>query len=720
MDRITSFVLCLITMLSLTTPALAQQQQQTFKYPPTRKGDQVDDYHGTKVADPYRWLEDADSSETAEWVKAQNELTFGYLRKLPRRERLKARFTELWDHPRYGVPFKEGGRYFYSKNDGLQPQAVLHVQPAPGAEPRVLLDPNKLSADGTVALSGLSVSRDGSLLAYGIAHAGSDWQEFRVRDVATGEDRPDHVRWAKFTGAAWTNDARGFFYSRFPEPTEGQRLRGANLHHKVYYHAVGTPQGEDRLVFETPAEPEWRMYSGVSEDGRYAIISIGKSGPHNRVFYIDLKDPQRPALDGKVVKLIDAFEASYDFLGNDGPVFYFHTDLDAPRGRVIAIDTRDPDRSKWRTILPESEDKLEGVTLVGDQLVTEYLHNAYSQVRIYGLDGKLRNELKLPTMGSIGGLRARRTDDELFYSFTSYLHPPTIYRYDVKTGQSSVFRKPEIKFDSSDLETRQVFYPSKDGTRVPMFITHRKGLKLDGNNPTYLTGYGGFSISITPSFSITSAVWMENGGVLAVPNLRGGGEFGEEWHLAGTQLKKQNVFDDFIAAAEYLIKEGYTSPKRLAIAGGSNGGLLVGAVINQRPDLFAAAVPAVGVMDMLRFHKFTIGSAWTYDYGSSDDPAQFKALYAYSPLHNLKPGTHYPATLVTTADHDDRVVPGHSFKYAAALQAAQAGPAPTLIRIETKAGHGAGKPTAKIIEEEADKWAFIMHHLGMDEVGSER
>jgi prolyl oligopeptidase len=707
-------LICAFVMSSIPAPPI-RAEDKPLTYPPTRKADHVDEYHGVKVHDPYRWLEDADAPETADWVKAQNQVTFSYLRSLPRRESLQKRLTELWNHPRFGVPFKEGRLYFYSKNDGLQNQSVLYVQPALDAAPRVLLDPNALSPDGTVALSGTAVSRDGKLLAYGLARAGSDWQEFRVRDVASGRDRDDLIRWAKFAGASWTKDGKGFFYSRYPEPAdESKGLRAANRFHKVYYHVVGTPQAHDKLMYERPDEPEWLMGTHVSDDGRYAIVSLSKSGPHNRLYFIDLTDPQRPTPDGPVVKLIDTFEAAYDFVGNDGPVFYFKTDLDTPRGRIVAIDTTRPDRANWKTILPERDDTLQDVVLVGDQLVTEYLHNAYSQLRVFGLDGKLRHELELPTMGTVSGLRARRDDTELFYGFTSYLHPPTTYRYDVKAGTSTVFRKPEVAFDVSQYETEQFFYTSKDGTRVPMFLTHRKGLKRDGNNPVLLTGYGGFNISLTPSFSVSNAVWLENGGVLAVPSLRGGGEFGEAWHLAGTKERKQNVFDDFIAAAEFLVREGYTSPKRLAIAGGSNGGLLVGAVLNQRPDLFAAALPAVGVMDMLRFHRFTIGSAWTYDYGSSDDPAHFKAIYAYSPLHNVKPGTRYPATLVTTADHDDRVVPGHSFKYAATLQAAQAGPAPVLIRIETKAGHGAGKPTSKQIEEAADRWAFVMHHLGMD------
>jgi prolyl oligopeptidase len=702
----------------LCAACLAAASETKMQYPDTARVDHVDEYHGVKIPDPYRWLEDTDSPETRAWIERQNKLTFDYLKSLPRRETIRARLTELWDYPRYGLPFKEGGNYFFNKNAGLQNQAVLYVQPSLTGEPRPLLDPNALSKDGTVAIADLAATEDGKLLAYGLSAAGSDWVELRVRDVADGKDLGNDVlKWVKFTEPSWTKDNRGFFYSRFPEPTGkstgGEALRAANEHHKIYYHAAGTAQEKDRLVYERPDEPKWKMGAGTSHDGRYAVIWISETGPHNRVYYIDLKDPKNPSPAGEVKKLIDVFEASYEPVGNDGTVFYFMTDREAPRGRVIAIDLNNPDRKNWRTVIPETEDALEGVSMVGDQFVARYLHNAHSRVVFYDKAGKVVKELELPGLGTVSGISGDRDDDELFYGFTSFLMPPSIYRYDVKTGKSELFRKSEVKFDPSQYETKQVWYASKDGTRVPMFITHKKGLTLDGSNPTFLTGYGGFRVPLTPYFSVSNAVWLENGGVLAIPNLRGGGEFGEAWHLAGTKERKQNVFDDFIAAAEYLVKEGYASPKKLAIGGGSNGGLLVGAVVNQRPDLFAAAIPAVGVMDMLRFHKFTIGSSWTFDYGSSDDPEQFKSLLAISPLHNLKPGTKYPATLVTTGDHDDRVVPGHSFKYAAALQAAQGGGAPALIRIETRAGHGAGKPTAMIIEEQADRWAFLMQHLGM-------
>ena len=693
-----------------------------IQYPVTEKIDHVDEYHGVKVADPFRWLEDTDAPKTRQWIEQQNKITFDYLKNLPRREQLRARLTELWNYPRYGLPNQEGGRYFYTRNSGLQNQAVLYVQPSLKGDPRELLDPNVLSKDGTVSVSELSPSEDGKLLAYGLSSGGSDWIELRLRHVADGKDlAQDVIKWAKFTNASWTKDNKGFFFSRYPQPAgasqDGAALRTANENHQIYYHVAGTSQDKDRLVYQTPDQPKWHMGATVTHDGRYAVISLAEAGHHNRLYYLDLKDPHKPSVTGDVVKVIDVFEAAYDLVGNDGSVMYFFTDKDAPRGRVIAIDLARPDRANWKTVVPETDDTLESVSMVGDQFVAEYLHNAHSRIVFYDKAGKAVKDLELPGLGSVSGIRGDRDDDELFYGFSSFLIPPSIYRFDVKTGKSEPFRSSEVKFDPSGYETKQAWYTSKDGTRIPMFVTHRKGLKLDGSNPTFLTGYGGFKIPMTPYFSVSNAVWLENGGVLAIPNLRGGGEFGEAWHVAGTKERKQNVFDDFIAAGEYLVREGYTSPKKLAIGGGSNGGLLVGAVINQRPDLFAAAIPAVGVMDMLRFHKFTIGSAWTFDYGSSDDPQQFKAIYAYSPLHNVKPGTRYPATLVTTGDHDDRVVPGHSFKYAAALQAAQAGDAPVLIRIETRAGHGAGKPTSMIIEEQADRWAFLMHHLGMDARG---
>lgn len=678
-------------------------------YPVTRQSPQVDEYHGVKVVDPYRWLEDDNSPETKAWVEAQNKVTFGYLDKIPQRTAIKDRLTRLWNYERYGVPFKQGGRYFYAKNDGLQNQSVLYTMTSLEAEPTMLLDPNALSADGTVALSGYTITDDGRLMAYGLSSAGSDWQEWRVRDVQTGQDLPDHVNWVKFSSASWTKDGRGFFYSRYDEPTEGTKLTKANYFHKLYHHRLGTPQSEDKLVYHRPDHKDWNFYGGVTDDGRYLIITASQgTDPKNRVLYQDLQQPDSP-----VVELLMDFDADYTFIDNEGPVFWFKTDLNAPRHRVIAIDVTRPARANWKEIIPQAPETLARVSVVNHQFICSYLKDARSQVKILGLDGRFIREVALPGIGSTGGFGGQRKDTETFYSFTSYTSPGTIFRYDLTTGNSTVFRQPKVDFNPDDYETRQVFYASKDGTRVPMFISHKKGLKLDGRNPTLLYGYGGFNISLTPGFSVANLAWMEMGGVYAVPNLRGGGEYGEEWHRAGTKLQKQNVFDDFIAAAEWLIANKYTSPKKLAISGGSNGGLLVGACMTQRPDLFAATLPAVGVMDMLRFHKFTIGWAWTSDYGSAENPEEFRALYAYSPLHNLKPGTKYPATMVTTADHDDRVVPAHSFKFAAALQAAQAGKSPTLIRIETKAGHGAGKPTAKLIEEAADKWAFLVNELGV-------
>jgi len=702
-------------MFASAAPAGAQSLQ----YPAARKSDVVDDYHGTRVPDPYRWLEDPDSPESRAWIEAQNRLTAAYLAEIPARSTIRERLTKLWNYPKYGTPFRKGRRYFFFKNDGLQNQSVLYKQASLTADPETLLDPNLLSEDGTVALSTMAVSDDGRLLAYGTSASGSDWEEFRVRDVAQGRDLSDYLKWIKFSGASWTNDGAGFFYSRYPEPAD-KALTDVNRFQRLYYHRLGTDQAQDLLVYERSDQPDWGMNAEVTDDGRYAVLHVWLgTDRRNRVYYLDLKDAKRPNVTGAVVRLLDDFDASYAFVGNDGPVFYVLTDLDAPRKRVIAIDTRHPERARWREIIPQGPDVLDGVQIIHDTFVANSMHDASSRLRLFARDGRFVKDLPLPTLGSIGGISGERKDDEMFYAFTSFLYPTTIFRYDFKSGVTSVFKAPAIDFDPSGYETKQVFYTSKDGTRVPMFITHKKGLHLDGSNPTYLYGYGGFNISLTPSFSVSMLVWLRMGGVYAVPNLRGGGEYGEEWHQAGMHEKKQNVFDDFIAAAEYLIAQGYTSPSKLAIAGGSNGGLLVGAAITQRPELFGAALPAVGVMDMLRFHKFTIGWAWVTDYGSADSAAQFPYLYKYSPLHNIREGTRYPATLVTTADHDDRVVPGHSFKFTAALQAAQAGPRPVLIEIETKAGHGAGKPTSKQIEEQADRFAFLVRNLGM-EVGGGR
>jgi prolyl oligopeptidase len=685
----------------------------TLTYPVTRKAELVENLHGALVPDPYRWLEDDHSTETKTWVEAQNKVTFAYLEEIPARPRLKERLTKLWNYERYGTPYKEGGRYFYSKNDGLQNQSVLCTMRSLDDEPRVLLDPNLLSPDGTVALATYSISDDGKRMAYGISSAGSDWNEFKVRDIDSGQDLSDHIKWVKSSGAAWTKDGKGFFYSRYDEPTSTNQFKGVNYFHKLYYHKLGTPQAQDVLVYHRPDQKEWGFGSGVTDDGRYLTIHVWQgTDTRNRFFYKDLEQP-----DAKVVELLNDFDADYSFIDNVGTTFYFRTDLDAPRGRVIAIDLATPQRVNWVEVIPQAAERLEDVGMVNNQFVTFYLKDARTEVKIYDLHGKFVRHVELPGIGSAGGFGGKRTDTETFYAFTGFTAPTTIYRYDMKTGASTLFRQSKVDFDPAKFETKQIFYHSKDGTRVPMFITHQKGLKLDGKNPTLLYGYGGFDISLTPSFSVGTVVWMEMGGVYAVPNLRGGGEYGKAWHEAGTKLKKQNVFDDFIAAAEWLVAHRYTSSDKLAISGGSNGGLLVGACMTQRPELFRAVLPAVGVMDMLRFHKFTRGWAWTSDYGSPDDATEFKALLAYSPYHNLKPGVSYPATMVTTADHDDRVVPAHSFKFAARLQEMHRGANPVLIRIETKAGHGAGKPTSKIIEEAADRYAFLVRELKMSASG---
>jgi prolyl oligopeptidase len=679
-------------------------------YPKPVKVEQVDDYHGTRVPDPYRWLEDPDSEATKAWVEAENRVSFAYLEAIPARERIKERLTQLWDYEKYGVPFKKGERYFYFKNDGLQNQSVFYTLTTLDGEPTVLLDPNTLSEDGTVALAGLSISEDGKFLAYSLSSSGSDWQEWKVRDVESGQDLADHLKWVKFSGASWTTDSHGFFYSRYDEPNDTTKLQEANYFQKLFYHRLGTNQSEDVLVYERPDEKEWGFDGSVTEDGNYLIISVWKgSDSKNLLFYKDLS-----IADAPVVELINTFESNYSLIEHEDTLFWLQTDLDAPRGRVIAIDIHKPERKNWKEVISQSEETLGGVGILHNQFVASYLKDAHTQIKIFSLEGAFVREVTLPGLGSAGGFGGEKADTETFYSFTGFTAPNTIYRYDMVTGESTIFRQPNVAFNPEDYETQQVFYKSKDGTKIPMFITHKKGLKLDGNNPTYLYGYGGFNVSLPPGFSVSNLVWMELGGVYAQPNLRGGGEYGEDWHQAGTKLKKQNVFDDFIAAAEWLIAHQYTSPAKLSIGGGSNGGLLVGACMTQRPDLFGAALPAVGVMDMLRFQKFTIGWAWVADYGSSDNPEEFKALYAYSPLHNLKSGTAYPATLITTADHDDRVVPAHSFKFAAALQESHKGETPVLIRIETKAGHGAGKPTTKVIEEATDRWAFLVRTLEME------
>ena len=684
-----------------------------FTYPNAHTVSQVDDYHGTRVEDPFRWLEDVDSQDTLRWIKQENELTFSFLESIPARERIHERLTKLWDYNRASSIHKKGGRYFQFINSGLQNQDVLYVFEDLKESPRLLLDPNLLSPDGTVALNSWSISPDGKWLAYAISSSGSDWQTWQVRSVDSGEDLPGKLEWSKFSGATWSRDGSGFYYCPFPAPKEGQVYQEANYNQKISFHRLNTSQSQDRLVYERPDQPEWGFGTQVSDDGRYLLITVFQgTDTRNRFFYKVLGD------DSAVVELLPELEATYTFIGNDGSLFYFQTNLDAPRSRLIAIDTAHPERTNWKVLIPEAGAVLQTAQLIHNQFVLVYLQDAHDVIRLFNLDGQPAGEVQLPTLGSVmvayeSSLHGEREDDEMFYGFHSFIHPLTIFRYDFNLGLSTLVFKPTIRFDFTAYQTEQVFATSKDGTRVPMFLIHRRDMVKDGNNPTILYGYGGFNLSQTPAFAISRLVWMEMGGVLAVANLRGGGEYGEAWHQAGMLLNKQNVFDDFIACAEWLIAQKVTSTPRLAIEGRSNGGLLVGACLTQRPDLFAAALPVVGVMDMLRFHKFTIGWAWVSDYGSADDPQQFLALRAYSPLHNLKPGRRYPATLVLTSDHDDRVVPGHSFKFAARLQQCKAGEAPVLIRIQSSAGHGLGKPTSIWINEYTDMYAFLVEELGM-------
>ncbi|WP_171187421.1 prolyl oligopeptidase family serine peptidase [Alienimonas chondri] len=679
-------------------------------YPETATVPHTDDYHGTTVADPYRWLENdvREDEQVAAWVRAQNDVTFGYLKQIPQREAIEERLTELWNYEKFGVPFEEGGRYYFFKNDGLQNQFVLYTQETLESEPEVLIDPNEWSDDGTVALSGTAFSSDGKYLAYGVQDAGSDWRTWKVMNLETREDTGDELTYVKFNSPEWNADDTGLYYGRYPAPEAGEEFQTLNLNQKVYLHTLGTEQDDDELIFERPDHPKWGFSNTVTEDGGYHVITAWKgTDPRYRVFYRSLDG-------GDWQDLIDDFEHEYEFVANEGSKFYFLTDEadagEAPLKRVVTIDVATGERTE---IIPEAENVLTGVSRVSNLLFAKYLKDATTQVKVYTLDGTFVRDVEFDGLGTASGFGGDRDSTETFYSFASFDTPPSIYRYDLATGESTLLRRANVDLDPEDYEVKQVFYESKDGTRVPMFVAHKKGLELDGTNPTLLYGYGGFNIPLTPAFSVSRAAWMEMGGVFAMANLRGGGEYGEAWHEAGTKLNKQNVFDDFIAAAEYLIAEGYTSKEKLGIQGGSNGGLLVGASITQRPDLFAAALPAVGVMDMLRFHQFTAGRFWVDDYGSADDPEEFAALYAYSPYHNLEESVSYPATLITTADTDDRVVPGHSFKFAARLQQAHAGEAPVLIRIETRAGHGAGKPTEKVIEEYADMWAFLADRLGM-------
>lgn len=675
--------------------------------PETRKSTQTDSYFGTAVADPYRWLEDDNSAETANWVEAQNKATFDYLSRIPCRAKLRARAEEIYNYPKYSMPQKAGEYFFFYKNDGLQNQAVIYLQKGEKGEPRVFLDPNKLSEDGTVTASLLSISKNNRYAAVARSEAGSDWTELRVLEIPSGKELPDRVRWVKFSGAAWQGDS--FYYSRYDEPAKGAERSARNEFNKLCRHKLGDTQDKDELVFEDKAHPSRMFGAGTTEDERFLIMSISEGTDNYDTWYKDLSVP-----GGEFKPLFTGFTNKSGVVDDVNGKFIVQTDIDAPRGRVILVDPADMARNNWTVLIPEQKETLEAITTAGGKMFAFYLKDAATQVRQHDYSGRLEREVALPGLGSASGFDGKKEDKVVYYMFTSFIVPSSTYRYDIAAGESSLFRKSAARFDPAPYETKQVFYASKDGTRVPMFILHRKGIKLDGNNPTLLYGYGGFGISLTPFFNPMNVPLLENGGVYAVANLRGGAEYGEDWHKAGMLFKKQNVFDDFIAAAEYLVREKYTSPEKLGIEGGSNGGLLVGACMTQRPELFRVALPEVGVLDMLRFHKFTIGYAWADEYGSSADEAQFKYLYAYSPLHNLKAGVNYPATMAFTADHDDRVVPAHSFKFMAALQAAQAGGAPALIRIETRAGHGAGKPTSKILDEAADRLAFFFENTGME------
>jgi prolyl oligopeptidase len=688
---------------------LCAQTMQRLAYPPAPTTNQVDDYHGTKIADPYRTLENADAPATQKWVEQENALTFAWLAKFPGREKIRTQLTGLWNYEKFTRMFRAGGHYFYLHNSGLQNQSVLYVTDSLDGTPRELLDPNTYRKDGTAALSDLSVSWNGNLMAYAVAQAGSDWNDWHVREVATGRDLPDLLHWSKDLSAAWAPDDNGFYYTRFPEPPPDKLLTAIALNEKVYFHKLGDPQQADKLVYERPDHPDWTFVPHVMEGGKILLIWIETSVPGIDVLaWRDLADPSSAVKD-----LIMTAEHSYNPIEVAGSLLYLRTNDGAPRGRVIAIDPRQPGRTHWKEIVPEREETLEDARMAGGRLLLSYMKDAHSAARLVTWDGKLVAEIELPGLGTAGWSPSRLRDEELFYRFAGYTIPPGNYRLDVATGKSTLIRRGKVEFDPSVFETRQIFYKSKDGTRVPMFISARKGLKLDGGNPTILYGYGGFDIAETPGFQPYIAAWMEMGGVWVVASLRGGSEYGEAWHEAGMRDKKQNVFDDFIAAAEALIANKYTSTPKLAIFGGSNGGLLVGAVLNQRPDLFGAAMPSVGVMDMLRFQKFGFGAQWTGEYGTPDNPKDFRILRAYSPLHNIRKGTRYPPVLITTADHDDRVMPGHSLKYAATLQQAQGSPAPILIRIETRAGHGAGKPTSKLIAEWTDRFTFLQMALKM-------
>ena len=694
----------LMSMAMIASGAL--HAQSVLQYPQAEKENVTDEYFGTTVSDPYRWLENDTSARTAAWVKAENEVTDAYLQKIPFRDKLLKRLTEVSNYEKIGAPYKRHGKWYFYRNDGLQNQSVLYVMDELGGEPRVFLDPNKLSTDGTVALKGVYFSHNGKWAAYAISRSGSDWQEFYVIDMKTGQLTGDHIEWAKFSGAAWKGD--GFYYSAYDRPTEGKEFSNVNAGHKIYYHKIGTPQSEDVLFYQNPTQP-MRFYSvSVDDDETVMYLYESGAGAGNNLYVRDLRKA-----DTQFVQMTDNMDYSYSPFYNEGDRLYLFTNYKAPKGRLMIADINHPGIAGWQELIPEQKDVLDGVRVIDRQLLLTYSKDASDHAYVYSLDGRLRHEVKLPMVGSVG-FSGDRHEPECFYSFSSFTQPGTIYKYDIANNKSTLYTQPNVKFRQQDFESRQLFFTSKDGTRVPMFITHKKGLKRNGKNPVYLYGYGGFNIALGPGFSASRLPFLEQGGIYVQVNLRGGSEYGEEWHQAGTKMQKQNVFDDFIGAAEYLISEGYTDAEHIAIVGGSNGGLLVGACMTQRPDLFRVAIPQVGVMDMLRYHKFTIGWNWASDYGTSEDsPEMFRYLLGYSPLHNLKPGTAYPATLVTTADHDDRVVPAHSFKFAATLQECHKGTNPVLIRIGTKAGHGAGKPLSKVLEEQADIYSFILYNMGV-------
>ncbi len=693
-------IIAVSTLLILGT---ACKQVKKLNYPETKKTDVVDTYFGTEVADPYRWLEDDNSEETKAWVQAQEDVTKGYLNEIPYREKIKSRLTEIWDYPKVSAPFKSGGVWFKYKNEGLQAQSVLYKLENPEDEGEVFIDPNKLSEDGTVSLGTFGVSDDGKYFAYGISRGGSDWKEFFVKDMATGQDLDDHIQWVKFSGISWYKD--GFFYSRYPKPENEDVLKGENKNNKIYYHKIGTPQSEDKLFYEDPSHPDWGFGAYLTEDRSYMIINVTESTSGNALYIKDMRNSKSP-----IVKVIENFEKDHWVMDHHDGKLLVMTNYEAPNYRLMAIDPANSAIENWTNVIPEKTNVFKGISIIGNKMIATYLQDARSKVEVYDMHGSYLYDIDFG-IGSVGGFGGKKEDTYTFYTVSGFTNPSTIYKYDVETNTSEFFDRSKIDFDPEKYETKQVFYTSKDGTKVPMFLVYKKGLELDGNNPTLLYGYGGFNVSMGPGFRTTALILLEQGGIFAVANIRGGGEYGEKWHMAGTKMKKQNVFDDFIAAGEYLIKEGYTSKKKLGIQGGSNGGLLIGACMTQRPDLFAVALPQVGVLDMLRYHKFTIGRYWATDYGTSEESKEmFDYLLNYSPLHNIKNNIEYPATMIFTADHDDRVVPAHSFKFAAELQDKYKGNTPMLIRIESKAGHGAGTSTQKVIEQYADLWTFFFQN----------